>query len=887
LQSPSPSPSTRPDARAHTAGAVAHDVNNLLHVILGCCERLRSGVHLSHEQSDELQHIMVAAEHAAMLTGQVLAPGSRTSTATSSIDLHAALGRLKGLLERVVGDTITFDMRLPAEHVRVRMDEADMAQVLVNLAVNAREAMSEGGQLSVVASVVMLDNGDDRLPRGRYVRLEVTDSGAGMTADVRERAFEQFFTTKTGEGGGHGLAIVQANVQRHGGTVEIRSEPGRGTQFVILLPVAESHVIDDGTRPTPRARAGETVLVVDDEPMARDVIVSFLQGLGYATVEAGSGREAIVAMVRRPRPVDLLVVDMTMPDMTGLELAARARELTPHTPALLISGDSTDSMWEDGRMAAIDDFLQKPFNSRSLGIKVRSLLDASHRERATVSDEGDAPALGSGASLLDGLPTAAFVVQRGRFIYANAAFAQLTAVDLEDVLGRDCLERVHPDDRDLFPVESESSAPSPSTTQVRLRCGDGAERSLALTSVTITHGHRPALLALAVDVTIQPDASLIAVRLAALGRLAGGIAHDFNNLLLVMGGHLERLQQRVAGESELRPDLDAIGSAARRAATLTDQLLSFGRRQLLSPEVQDLGTVVELAAGSLRSMVGPTIDLVLERAPGVPPIEVDTPRLREVLWHLVENAREAMPSGGTVTIVVDAIEVDRHLESQWAFLKRGLVFTRLRVIDTGRGMEPGVAAHAFEPFFTTKAKGRGFGMGLASVYGIVKQSGGYVFAERTGEGGTCMTMLLPPAVLGEGMGAVSSGQRPEAGEPGGGHRIRLGEDDDGVRELLVDVLRSRGYEVTAAAAAEEALERAREHPFDLLLSDVDLPAMNGARLARTLRERHPGLRIVLMSGYPDDGTIDGELSERPMFLRKPFGSALLIDQVRAALSQIG
>ena len=142
----------------------------------------------------------------------------------------------------------------------------------------------------------------DRLPGGRYVQLDVTDSGAGMTADVRERAFEQFFTTKTGEGGGHGLAIVQANVQRHGGTVEIRSEPGRGTQFVILLPVAESHLVDDATRPTPRARAGETVLVVDDEPMARDVVVSFLEGLGYATIEAGSGREAIVAMVRRPRP---------------------------------------------------------------------------------------------------------------------------------------------------------------------------------------------------------------------------------------------------------------------------------------------------------------------------------------------------------------------------------------------------------------------------------------------------------------------------------------------------------------------------------------------------------------------------------------------------------
>ena len=840
-------------------------------------------MHLTADQSDELHHITVAAEHAAVLTGQVLAPDSRTSNATSSIDLHGALGRLKGLLERVVGDTVTFEMELPAEHVRVRMDEADIAQVLVNLAVNAREAMPEGGRLSVSASVVKPDQEFGRVAAGRVVKLQVSDSGAGMTADVRERAFERFFTTKPGEGGGQGLAIVQANVHRHGGTVGVHSEPGRGTQFTILLPLAELDAEEASSRPTPRARAGETVLVVDDEPMARDVVVSFLQGLGYATVEAGSGREAIVAMVRRPRPVDLLVVDVTMPDMTGLELAARARELAPHTPALLVSGDTAESIWG---MAAIDDFLQKPFNSRSLGIKVRGLLDASHRERTARSDAGDAPTVRSGTSLLDALPTAAFLVQRGRFIYANAAFGQVMALDLEDLLGRDCLERVHPDDRDLFPMESETSAPSPSMTQVRIRCGDGAERSLALTSVTITHGQRPALLGLAVDVTTQPDASTVAVRMAALGRLAGGIAHDFNNLLLVMGGNLERLQQRVAADSELRSDLEAIGAAARRAATLTDRLLSFGRRQLLSPEVQDLGAVVESVAASLRAMLAPSIDLVVERASDAPPIEADTSRLREVLWHLVENAREAMPSGGTLTIAVDAIEVDRHLESQWAFLKRGLVFTRLRVIDTGTGMDPGVAAHAFEPFFTTKAKGRGFGMGLASVYGIVKQSGGFVFVEGYAEGGTCMTVLLPPAARIDRLTVPARRPRAEANVvPSGDHCILLVEDDDGVRELLVDVLRGAGYDVTPAAAAEEAIERARDRHFDLLISDVDLPAMNGARLARTLRERYPALRIVLMSGYPDDGTIDGELPERPMFLRKPFGSAFLLDQVRMALAK--
>jgi two-component system cell cycle sensor histidine kinase/response regulator CckA len=374
------------------------------------------------------------------------------------------------------------------------------------------------------------------------------------------------------------------------------------------------------------------------------------------------------------------------------------------------------------------------------------------------------------------------------------------------------------------------------------------------------------------------------VRMAALGRLAGGIALDFNNLLLVIGGHLERLQQKLPVDAELRSELAAIGTAARRAGTLTDQLLSFGRRQLLSPEVQDLGAVVESAVASLRSLIGPSIDLRVELTAAVPPIEADSSRLREVLWHLVDNARDAMASGGTLTMAVDAITVDWQLESQWAFLKRGSVFARLRVIDSGRGMEPGVAAHAFEPFFTTKARGRGFGMGLASVYGIVKQSGGYVFAERTSDTGTCMTVLLPPAVSRTRPATVLA-SRPAVDSLHEGRHILLVEDDAGVRELLVDILRAQGYQVSPASSAEDALDQTRGQSFDLLLSDVDLPAMNGARLARILREQQPALRIVLMSGYPDDGTIDGELTERPMFLRKPFGSAFLIEQITIAFAQ--
>jgi PAS domain S-box-containing protein len=496
----------------------------------------------------------------------------------------------------------------------------------------------------------------------------------------------------------------------------------------------------------------------------------------------------------------------------------------------------------------------------------------------------------SGALVAD-IPAPVFIIQGERFVYLNRALAALFALPETELLGRSCVDRVHPDDRSVFPGQpgaTASAAGAPASNQVRVRCGDGAERSLVLTTVPIVHDEAPALLGVAADVSLQPDALTVAVRMAALGRLAGGVAHDYNNLLLVMGGHIERLQRQLPAESELRPDVEAIAAAAIRAGTLTDNLLSFGRRQLLAPEVQDLGVVVQAVAAELRSSLEPALDLRVQRGASVPAIEADTHRLREVLWHLVENARDAMPDGGTLTMAVDAIEVDAALQSRWAFLTRGGVFVRLRVIDTGSGMDPAVAAHVFEPFFTTKGKGRGAGMGLASVYGIVKQSGGFVFAERAGQAGTCMTVLLPPATARQHAASPvrrASQSPPTAGE--GRNRILLVEDDPGVREVLQDVLRSHGFDVHAAATAEEAQTQAAGQMFDLLLSDVDLPGMNGARLAAGLLASQPGLRVILMSGYPDDGTIDGELDTRPMFLNKPFTSAVLLESVRKAFSSGG
>jgi PAS domain S-box-containing protein len=487
--------------------------------------------------------------------------------------------------------------------------------------------------------------------------------------------------------------------------------------------------------------------------------------------------------------------------------------------------------------------------------------------------------------LVDALPAPVFVVQDQRFVYVNPAFAAVIGLRPEDVIGRSSIERVHPDDRDVVQKRRAAAAAgrrSDSSAQIRIRRADGAERTIVVTTTLISYGGRSALLGTVVDVTGQADPVSMSVRMAALGRLAGGVAHDFNNLLLVIGGQVERLQEAVPPGLELRHGIDAIGAAAERAAVLTDQLLSFGRRQMLTPQVTDLSAMLREMEAALRARMGPSIDLVVETVPGLPSIKADRPRLRQVLRHLADNAKDAMPSGGRLRITLDSVEVDADLRTRWAFLALGGRFVRLRVIDTGGGMDPDVVPHVFEPFFTTKGRGRGAGMGLASVYGIVKQSAGYVFVERTGAEGTCITILLPPLAAREDnvRPAPKAATAPALPDR---PRILLVEDEMAVREMLTDSLAHHGFDVTPAETAEQAELIACERPFDLLLSDIDLPGQNGAALAAALRERIPQLAVVLMSGYPDDGAIADAGFPAELVVRKPFATSHLVARIRESL----
>ena len=371
-----------------------------------------------------------------------------------------------------------------------------------------------------------------------------------------------------------------------------------------------------------------------------------------------------------------------------------------------------------------------------------------------------------------------------------------------------------------------------------------------------------------------------AQRLEAIGQLAGGVAHDFNNLLTAIGGYQELALQRAGDDEELRRQLGAIGQASSRAAGLTGQLLAFGRRQLLQPHVFDLNDAVAQTESLLARVLGGEVEVVTVLDRGGCPVRADQTQVEQVLINLAANARDAMPAGGTITIETAGVALSQGDAAVFGGAEGDYV--RLRVSDTGHGMDEHTRTHAFEPFFTTKEQGKGTGLGLATVYGIVSQSGGGVAVRsRPGEG-ACFELLLPRS------GAAPEpqhGPRPSAAS--GRARVLLVEDEQIVRELTHEMLEGHGYEVVAAANAEEALVLARDAGLDALVTDVVMPGMNGRALAAALRATMPDLHVLYVSGFSDDAALqDGALEPLATFLQKPYSAAELGEALQRTLDAV-
>lgn len=426
----------------------------------------------------------------------------------------------------------------------------------------------------------------------------------------------------------------------------------------------------------------------------------------------------------------------------------------------------------------------------------------------------------------------------------------------------------------------------------RTKHGSAVEVQMWNAPVRSEGGEIGALVGVFADVTEQRSLERRlrqAGRMEAIGRLAGGIAHDFNNVMTAVQGHADLLLEALSSSDPARHDIEEIRRNAGRATDLTRQLLAFSRRQVLQPRVLALGSVVRTLEPMLNRVLGEHIELETREEEGTGHVEADPTQLEQVVVNLAVNARDAMPDGGRLRIEIEAARLTEEDAAEFEYDVLPGEYVRLLAADTGKGMDESTRQQVFEPFFTTKPSGSGTGLGLATVYGIVKQSGGYVWVDSEPARGTTFEILLPrvdkPLPPPEALEAEANGRDSPALT--GHERVLLVEDDDAVRHLAGRVLNRYGYTLISAATPLEALARIDAGDvtdLDLLVTDMVLPEMGGQELARRVAERFPNVRTLFMSGYTEDEVLKRDVARgTSVFLAKPFGPGELARTVRSIL----
>jgi len=481
-----------------------------------------------------------------------------------------------------------------------------------------------------------------------------------------------------------------------------------------------------------------------------------------------------------------------------------------------------------------------------------------------------------------------YMVQEGKFRYVSPLFEEISGYTKDELIGTYSLAYIHPEDREatrkraIENLKGQSNLPH----EFRFMKKDGKPIWILEKVASIQYKGQRAAVGSFMDITERKrlqDMFLQSQKMEGIGRLAGGIAHDFNNLLLAITGYASFARDALSPGNPARRDIDKVLEAANRAATLTQRLLAFSRRQILNPQVINLNNLIHSLDEMLRRLIGEDIHLVIVPAPNLGAVQVDPSQIEQVIVNLAVNARDAMPDGGRLTIETANVTLDEKYPGQHLVPTPGH-FVMLSISDTGIGMTKEVKEHLFEPFFTTKEVGKGTGLGLATVYGIVKQHQGHINVYSEPGQGTTVKVYLPRV---DGR-AESPGVEEEDHTPCGSETVLVVEDDSAVRRLLVRVLRELGYTVLEATHGGEALEVADEHAgnIHLLLTDVVMPEMNGKALADRLSARHPDLRVLYISGYTDNSIAERHIVDHSAdFLEKPFTVATLARKVRQVLDK--
>jgi PAS domain S-box-containing protein len=480
--------------------------------------------------------------------------------------------------------------------------------------------------------------------------------------------------------------------------------------------------------------------------------------------------------------------------------------------------------------------------------------------------------------------------REGRFLTVNSALVAMLGYGTAEELARLDIARdvyADPEARESLVAQFGQRDEAKSQTEWKRKDGALVAVKLNVRVVRDSAGAAEYYEGLVEDVTEQRSLEnqfRQAQRMEAVGRLAGGVAHDFNNVLTAISGYTELLLADLDTQSPLRQDVEEIRTAAKRAADLTRQLLAFSRKQVLQSRVLDLNTVVRALEKMLQRLIGEDVTLDVALDPVLGAVRADPGQIEQVILNLAVNSRDAMPDGGRLTIETTNVTLDETYSREHAGASPGR-YVMLAVSDTGVGIDAETLSHIFEPFFTTKEQGKGTGLGLATVYGIVKQSGGYVWVYSEPGRGATFKIYLPQVDE-----PVEEHDRapPRESAAGGRETVLLAEDDPSVRDVVTEVLTQKGYRVLRAPDGQTALEMARAQPgeIQLLITDMVMPGMTGRELAEALAGERTGVRVLYMSGYTDDAVIrHGVLAEGMPYLQKPFTPQALALKVREILDR--
>jgi two-component system cell cycle sensor histidine kinase/response regulator CckA len=633
------------------------------------------------------------------------------------------------------------------------------------------------------------------------------------------------------------------------------------------------------------------VLLVEDIPTDAELVKREIRRvLPSCSFQCTDNRDEFIEALADFQP-DLIVSDYRLPRFDGLAALTLALEKMPLTPVIIITGAINEDTAVECMKAGAADYVIKEHLKR-LG---QAVLHALEERQLRLERRRDEERLEYQANLLQNVSDAIIAVDLKLDITSwNRAAEELYGWRAAEVLGK----RI--DGMIQLPISIEAVVPWirehgawKGELKQKHRDGRPIEVFASISTIRDSQGQPVGIVAIVHDITEQKRAEEERAKLEeqlqqsrkmeGLGRLAGGIAHDFNNLLSVIQGYCEIMQETMPAENPLQRELKEIHRAGDKAATLTRQLLAFSRRQILAPTKIDLNDLVSELQEMLARLIGEDIRVTTALASGLKQIKADRSQIEQVVLNLVINAREAMPDGGTLVIRTGNVHLDEAHTCSHPESPEGPCVL-LEVADTGGGMDETTRFRLFEPFFTTKNAKGGTGLGLATVYGIVKQSGGDILVHSVPGRGSSFKIYFPASEEPAAEKPASTAPRSEGGH---GETVLLVEDEQPLRILVRQMLESNGYTVIEASDGSDALRRvnANDGPIDLLLTDMVMPRIGGGELAERLRSMRPGIPVLFMSGYAEEMTVRNGLGQnRVEYLTKPFTSAALKRKIRELLN---